>query len=171
MLAFAVECGQFCRVALEGGLLGQQCLDGAGVGVQPLSSMSEACGVEGCVFGRQEGAGTAVVVQGTSVLKVDGVCGLQDGLELLGFHGTVTAVSEAVVVGGLLVEPTEAVCGGAMGLLETVKVADGLFGQAGFRQPLLGGLGAGFGGFLAGERLAVQGTGPGAGGRGEGGGG
>lgn len=170
LLALAVECGQFCRVALEGGLVGQQCLDSAGFGVQLLGGVSEADGVEGCVFGWQQGAGAAVVVQGTGVLEVGGVCGLQDGVQLLGFDGAVAAVGEVVVVGGLLVKQVEVVCGGAVGLLETVEVADGLFCQAGFGQLLCGGLGGGVGGVLAGEGLVVQGGGPGAGGCGEGGG-
>ncbi|MGW8328538.1 hypothetical protein ACWGLE_11615 [Streptomyces sp. NPDC055897] len=116
------------------------------------------------MFGQQKGAGAAVVVQGTGVLEVGGVCGLQDGLQLLGFHGAVAAVGEAVVVGGLLVEQAEVVCGGAVGLLETVEVADGLFCQAGFGQLLPGCFGGGVGGVLAGEGLVVQGAGPGAGG-------
>jgi len=42
-------------------------------------------------------------------------------LQLLGFHGALAAVGEAGVVGGLLVEQAEVVCGGAVGLLETVR--------------------------------------------------
>ncbi|MGW8328537.1 hypothetical protein ACWGLE_11610 [Streptomyces sp. NPDC055897] len=44
--ALAVECVQFCRVALEGGLVGQERLDGAGVGVQLLRGVREGGGFE-----------------------------------------------------------------------------------------------------------------------------